>query len=216
MTRFDVPVEADRTALVIVDMQNDYVHPDGGLPAALGYPTDRLEADAGRMAAVLRRWREADQPVVHVRTHQSPSTDSAPWRDRYPDTDISICDPGSWGAAFYDGLEPAEGEPVVTKHRYSGFADTDLDLVLRSDGIETVALAGCLTHVCVEATGRDAFHNDYYAVFLEDCCSTTDDLSDLHDATLRNMDRFYGDVATGDELLDAVEGSSREAGLPAE
>lgn len=216
MASFDVPIEAGRIALVVVDMQNDYVHPDGGLPDQLGYGTDRLERDAERMQAVLERWRALDGPVVHVRTHQSAATDSTVWRDRYPDRDVSICDPGSWGADFYDGLGPVGDEPVVTKHRYSGFCDTDLDLVLRSNDIRTVAMAGCLTHVCVEATARDAFHRDYYVVLLEDCCSTTADLSDLHDATLRNMDRFYGDVAAGDELLDAIAGDRAEPRPPAE
>ena len=205
MSRLDSPVDPGRTAVVVVDMQNDYVHPDGGLPEALGYETERLERGAERMAAFLGEWRDRGNRAIHVRTHQSAATNSTVWDERYPDRDISICEPGTWGAEFYDGLEPTADEPVVTKHRYSGFADTNLDLVLRSGDVETVVLCGCLTHVCVEATGRDAFHRDYWLVFLEDCCSTTDDLVDLHEATLRNMDRFYGDVATSDSFLSAVD-----------
>lgn len=205
MTEFHVPLEPDRTAAVFVDVQNDFVHPEGGLPETLGYETARLERGAERMAAFLAEWRALDQPVVHVRTHQSDATDSTMWAERYPGRDVDICTPGTWGAEIYDGLEPEEGEHVVTKHRYSGFADTNMDLLLRTNDIETVVMCGCLSHVCVEATGRDAFHNDYWVAFASDACATTGAYEDLHEATLANMDQFYGDVATTAEILAAVE-----------
>lgn len=214
-TPFDVPIDPDSTAAIIVDMQNDYVHPEGGLPSALGYDTVRLERDADRMAQFLDAWRDRGLQVVHVQTHQSAATNSTVWARRYPDRDIAICEPGSWGADFYDDLTPGEDEPVVTKHRYSGFADTNLDLVLRSNGIETLVMCGCLTHVCVEATGRDAFHRDYWVTFLEDCCSTTDAYTELHEATLQNMDSFYGEVTTSDELVDAIDRQTVSENPPA-
>jgi len=205
MVDFDVPIDPDRTVAVVVDMQNDYVHPEGGLPERLGYETARLEAGADRMAEFLDDWRAAGQEVIHVRTHQSDATNSAPWSGRYPDRDIEFCVPGTWGAEFYDGLAPRADESVVTKHRYSGFADTNLDLLLRSNDVETLVMCGCLSHVCVEATARDAYHHDYWLVFASDGCATTEAYEDIHEATLANMDQFYGDVATCDEIVAAIE-----------
>jgi ureidoacrylate peracid hydrolase len=89
-------------------------------------------------------------------------------------------------------------EVVVTKHRYGAFESTDLDLVLRSRGIRTVIMTGVATNVCVETTARQAFLKDYYVVFTSDCSATFSQAA--HDATLHNIDQFFGEVATGEQV----------------
>jgi ureidoacrylate peracid hydrolase len=82
----------------------------------------------------------------------------------------------------------------VTKHRYSAFYNTDLDSILRSNGIRTIVLTGVATNVCVETTAREGFVRDYYVVLVSDGTATYS--AQDHEATLRNIDRFFGEVAT--------------------
>ncbi|MFC2018953.1 cysteine hydrolase family protein, partial [Chloroflexota bacterium] len=90
-----------------------------------------------------------------------------------------------------------------TKHRYSAFIDTDLDLILRSQGIKTVIMTGVATNVCVESTARDASMKDYYVVFVKDCAASFT-MRD-HNATLRTMGTLFGTVASSQEVMGAWE-----------
>ncbi len=94
---------------------------------------------------------------------------------------------------------------VVKNFRYSSFASTDLDLVLRSIGRETVVCCGVSTNVCVEATAREAFSLDYYVVLPEDTCGPWD--RSLHDATLASAGHRYGTVCTTADLIDLWQGA---------
>ncbi len=91
---------------------------------------------------------------------------------------------------------------MVKKHRYSAFVDTDLDLVLRSLGVKTLIMTGVATNVCVESTARDGCFHDYYVVFLSDCTATNDGPA-AQEATLENMRRHFGVVASADEVVAA-------------
>jgi len=90
------------------------------------------------------------------------------------------------------------GECIVTKHRYSGFINTDLDLILRAQGIQTLIMTGTATNVCVESTARDGFMLDYYIVFLGDCTGTGD--RNLHEATLQNISGAFGVVCNSTDV----------------
>ena len=90
-------------------------------------------------------------------------------------------------------------EVIVTKHRYGAFENTDLDLVLRSNRIKSVIITGVATNVCCETTARQAFMKDYYVLFTSDCCATYSQAQ--HDATLFNIDQFFGQVVTSDEIM---------------
>ena len=116
-----------------------------------------------------------------------------------PGTDL-ICQAGSWGAEFYR-VEPDADEPIVLKHRYSGFVDTNLELILRSRGIKTLVVTGVATNVCVESTARDAYMRDYYVVLVDDCSATYDPAK--HAATLANIADHFGVVVRSDEIFDA-------------
>src|ERR1700730_7523100 len=79
-----------------------------------------------------------------------------------------VCVANSWGADFFADVRPLATEAIVTKHRYSAFHNTDLETILRANGIRTVVLSGCATNVCVETSAREAFLRDYYVVIAED------------------------------------------------
>ena len=105
---------------------------------------------------------------------------------------------GSAGQEILPELAPAEGDLVVKKYRSSGFWGTNLDMLLRSNGIESVVVAGCTTEGCVESTARDALFNDYYVVIVEDCVASDDRAQ--HDASLLLM-RHRFDLASAEEVL---------------
>ena len=96
-------------------------------------------------------------------------------------------------------VRPLPGEVIVNKHRYGAFEGTDLDLVLRSRGVRSVIMTGVATNVCVETTARQAFLRDYYVVFTSDCSATFSQAQ--HDAALYNIDQFFGEVATSEQIM---------------
>ena len=198
-------VDVRHTALVVVDMQNDFCDSNGAL-AKSGSDPSLIQAMAPRLLRLLQTAREASLPIVHVRTEHSPWTDSESWIGRHHGQRRTVCFPGSWGAEYYPGFEPrvdAERRPgghefVVTKHRYSGFVGTELELVLRAHGIRTVVMTGEATNVCVESTARDAFMRDYWVAFVSDCTASTS--QSAHEATLYTMARHFGTVVTGEDV----------------
>ena len=200
------------TALIVVDMQNDFCDSNGAL-ARSGSDPSMIQAMAPRLLGLLDSARRVKLPIVHVRTEHSPWTDSAAWLGRHQDRPRTVCFPGSWGAEYFPGFEPRSDpsrEPgchefVVTKHRYSGFVGTDLDLVLRSHGIQTVIMTGEATNVCVESTARDAFMRNYRVEFVSDCTAST--VQSAHDATLFTMARHFGKVVTSAEVMSAWSAS---------
>ncbi len=108
-----------------------------------------------------------------------------------------VCEAGEWNGDFYR-IRPRPDEVIVSKHRFGAFEGTDLDLILRSHGIRTVIITGVATNVCCETTARQAFLKDYYVVFSSDCNATFTQAA--HDATLSNIDLFFGEVVTGEQI----------------
>jgi nicotinamidase-related amidase len=104
---------------------------------------------------------------------------------------------GSPGQQFVPGLEPADGEVVVKKYRSSGFWGTNLDLLLRSNGIKSVVVSGCTTEGCVESTARDAMFSDYYVVLATDAVGSDDRRQ--HDASMYLMAHRF-DLATSEDI----------------
>ena len=115
-----------------------------------------------------------------------------------PMSQYPVCEAGEWNGDFFQ-VKPLPDEVIVTKHRYGAFEGTDLDLVLRSRGIRSVIMTGVATNVCVETTARQAFMRDYYVVFTSDCSATFSQAA--HDATLYNIDQFFGEVASSEQIM---------------
>jgi ureidoacrylate peracid hydrolase len=185
-------------ALLIVDMQNDFCHPQGVSGKRGRQQTMTIEM-APRLEAFIKACRGVGMPVIFVKTIHYPWTDSPSWVRRLDrDGGDSVCRPGTWGAEFYAGIQPEEGEIIITKHRYSAFLGTNLDLVLRSRGIRSLLISGVGTNVCVESTLRDGYMRDYYIVLLEDCVGATD--LELHEATLKNVRLHFGAVSNSNEV----------------
>ena len=198
--QFDATMDRESSALLIIDMQNDFCHPEGA-QGKRGRDLSMVYGMIPTFEKVLNGARQIGLPVIFVRTLHYPWTDSKSWRKRLDGykKGIEICLPGSWGAEIIDALTPRESEPVVVKHRYSAFVDTDLSLMLRSMKIETLLIGGVGTNVCVESTARHAYMLDYDVCLLEDCTAGCD--VQLHRGTLRNIAEHFGKVARGLDML---------------
>jgi nicotinamidase-related amidase len=202
------------TALIVIDMQNDFVS-DTGKVAAAGNDPSAIQAIVPALERLLEGARAAGVLVVHIETivlagHRSDS-DSWLYSKLKGVSSADWCLEGTWGAEFIPELAPIEGEPVVTKYRSSAFINTNLDLILRSNGIRTVVICGEQTPGCVDATLRDSTFYDYYNALVEDAIAAY--RQDLHDAALL-IQKARHQVLRVDELLAiwGVGGSGEQVG----
>lgn len=187
------------TALLVIDLQNDFCHPEG-LAAKAGNDVSDIAAMLPRLEQLCGQARAAGVRVIFVRQTHDDWNDSGPRRALPRYKTFYPCKAGSWGAEYW-GLRPGADDYVITKHRQSAFVGTPLDLVLRSHRIQTLVLTGTNTHVCVDCTARDGFQRDYYAIVVSDCTATGTSDPARHQAALANHAGRYGWVATADELL---------------
>ncbi|WAH56989.1 cysteine hydrolase [Pseudomonas silvicola] len=141
-------------ALLLIDLQNDYF-PDGA------WPLVGIEAASANAVRLLAAYREAGHLVVHVR-HESPAADAPFFRA------------GSLGAELHASVLPAPGEPVILKHYPNAFRDTELRAVLDQHGVDSLVLAGAMSHMCIEAAGRAAADLGYATTVVHDASATRD------------------------------------------
>lgn len=194
-----------QSALVIVDVQNDYCHPDGAL-TAMGHDPTAIQAALPAICRLVDRARSVAAPRIYVRTIHSHWFDTDGWLARGRGGHVLLADSsafvqaGSWGAEFY-GLAPAGDELVITKHRYSAFAYTPLELALQAKRVETVVLCGTQTNICVQATATDALFRGFTPILVADAVATSTDHQQAH--ALREFAEHLGHVVTVDQVLSA-------------
>ena len=179
------------TALIVVDMQNDFLSVGGNSDVNEGRDLTSVPPVIHSLVALVASARAAGVMVVHLQNttlanglSDSPSFLAAKARTH---KNFAYTLEGTWGQGFVPELEPAPGDAVVKKHRSSGFVNTDLELILRANRVESVVVAGCITNGCVLATAQHARFNDYYAIVPQDCVWTWAD-DDTANAALRMMD----------------------------
>jgi ureidoacrylate peracid hydrolase len=198
------------TALLLVDLQNDFVHPRGWVATQRipGFLEDTgISSALERAAALLSAARDAGVLRVFIRMLGDDRYLSPPWRALYRRNHGHARPPcvqeGSWGARWYAELGPdgSERELSVDKHRYSGFVGTRLDLLLRSHGVCTLVVCGVATSGCVESTIRDGFMLDYYVVIAADACADYEPAR--HRASLDKLGLSFGTAVPVDALRAA-------------
>ena len=192
-------------AVLVVDMQNDFLHPQGKARQQGGRELGPMLDIVPRLEAFLRTAREVNVPVIYVKqtTLLGGASNSDVWIDarsraRYSGTDM--CLESSWGQEIITELEPHDADHLVNKFRYSGFVGTNLDLLLRSLERRSVIITGTSTNVCVEATAWDAFHHEYFVVLASDVCASWD--MSLHDAALTTARSRYATIAETSDILE--------------
>jgi ureidoacrylate peracid hydrolase len=190
-------VKPSKSAIIVVDVQNDFCEP-AGVAGKNGKDTSAAQAMIPTLSRFLDAAREHGTNVIFIQTIHEPCTDSDAWIGRRANPAAANCLKGTWGAEF-TGVGPVGNEPVVNKHRYSAFLNTRLDSVLRTLKVENIIVLGVATNVCVESTSRHGYMLDYHTVLVPDCSAAYDQAA--HDMTCRTHAKHFGLLATSEEII---------------
>lgn len=217
-------INLSTTAVIVVDMQNDFGH-EGGMFAHAGIDVTTIQKVVAPTKAVLTAAREAGVKVVYLKMEFAPdlsnagALDSPNWikhqpfhigeRVTAPDgRESRVLVRGTWNTEILAELQPLPADLIVSKHRYSGFFDTNLDEQLRNLAIKTLIFTGCTTSCCVESTMRDAMFRDYCCVLLADCAAEPIGAGlprTNHDASLLVLQTLFGWVSDSAQFIRALE-----------
>jgi biuret amidohydrolase len=212
-----MPLAVDLThaALVIIDMQRDFLEP-GGFGAALGNDVSRLKAAVEPCRDVLAAFRRHTALVIHTREGHRPDLSDAPrYKVERGEPHLRIGAAGPMGRILVRGepghdiiaeLYPIGGEPVIDKPGKGAFYQTDFDLMLRNRGIDTLFVCGVTTEVCVNTTVREANDRGYRCIVLSDCCASY--FPEFHDMGLRMIKAqggIFGSVTSSQALLRGLD-----------
>ena len=179
-------LEPKRTALIIVDMLNDFVRTDGALVVP------KAKELLPNQKKILETARKLGFVVLFLADNHMPND---PEFDIWP----KHCVQGTYGAEVVDELAPLKSEKVIPKRRYSGFFGTDLDLTLREAAVERIILVGVLTDICVMYTSADASARNYEVIVISDATGTTD--SSVQEFTLKHIEKVHNGIVTTTEKL---------------
>ncbi|SEF83449.1 cysteine hydrolase family protein [Marinobacterium lutimaris] len=179
-----------KTALIIIDMQNDYF-------AKGKWPLEGIESAAANAARVLADFRERGLPVIHV-------------RHEFTSSEAPFFAPGSEGAKIHESLLPAEGEFQILKHGVNSFKDTELQTLLQREGITNLVIVGAMSHMCIDAVTRAAADLGYANTLVHDACATLAlefngvkvPAVQVHAAFMAALAFAFGEVISIEELLN--------------
>ena len=211
-----VSIDIERTALLIIDMQRDFLEP-GGFGETLGNDVSLLQAAVKPLQAVLAAARDAGMLVIHTREgHRPDLSDAPPAKIERGAPSKRIGDSGPMGRILIRGepghdivadLYPIDGEPVIDKPGKGAFYQTDLESMLRNCGIDNLLVCGVTTEVCVNTTVREANDRGYRCIVLGDCCASY--FPDFHEMGLKMIKAQGGIFGWVSDSTNAVAALSR-------
>jgi ureidoacrylate peracid hydrolase len=213
-----VALDLDRTALIVVDMQNAFASP-GGLLDLAGIDVRPARDAVANARLVCEAARRAMVPVIYLTIGYPPDQSTAGGPDspnqqkelalvlmrERPELRGKLLTFGTWDFQIVDELAPSAGDTVIVKSRYSGFAGTSLEAVLRSRGVRNLLFVGIASNVCVESTLRDAYFLEYWPVMIKDATMPAGDRS-IQEATEYNVSTFFGWVAMAEDVATTLLG----------
>lgn len=210
-------LDLNKTACLVIDMQNDFCHPDGWL-AHIGVDVSAAKNPVAPLNGLLPALRSQGVPILWVNWGNRPDllNISAAAQHVYNPTGLGIglADPlpangeavltkGSWAAAIIDELQPDSSDIYIDKFRMSGFWDTPLDSILRNLGKTTLLFAGVNADQCVMTTLQDANFLGYDCILLRDCTATTSP-DYCFQATIYNVNQCFGFVTDSSKILSSL------------
>lgn len=219
-----IKVDLAKTALIVVDMQNDFGS-KGGMFDLAGIDISTIQRAVGPTQRALAAARKANLRIIYLKMGFRP--DLSDWGAidsvtrirggkrmgigkiiRTPDgTEGRILIRDTWNTDIIPELKPQTGDIVIYKTRYSGFFKTDLDSILKNLGARHLIITGCTTSICVDSTIRDAMFRDYQPVLLEDCTAEPIGFGlarSNHEATLLTIQTNFGWVSNSGEFIKAL------------
>ena len=211
-----IQIDLATTAVIVVDMQNAFMSPKGMFDVT-GWPIDGAQRVIEPSRKLIEGARERGVKVVYVKMSYNADMsnaggpDSPNWHKetgmvhmtKHPEDWGRFVTEGTWDEQVIDRLAPLPGEPVVRKHRYSGFAGTSLDHVLKTLGARYLLFIGGATNICVEATLMDAFFLDYWPILVEDACFSQCPPVAVEGA-IWNVENLFGWVTNVEDVLAAM------------
>jgi len=213
-----IKLDINRTALIVVDMQNAFCK-KGGIFDYLGKLDEiKVKLIINKDKKVIEACRHKGIKVIYLRMAYRPGLSNAGgpespnyWKEmalvtmrERPECKEKFLTIGSWDWEIIDELKPRTGDIIVDKNRYNGFANTELDAILRTNNIKYLLFIGVATNVCVESTLRDAYFHEYFPVMVSDGCGNIGP-DYTQQATIWNVSEVFGWVTTSDDLVKALK-----------
>ena len=212
------PIEIDvlKTAVIVVDMQNAFVH-RGGYWDLAGWDISATQKIIKPCQEIVYAARERGIKVIYLQMGCSPDLSDIGGQDspnrrksrglaligQRPELKDKLYIYGSWGADIIEELEPKQGDVVVRKQKYDGFIGTNLDIVLKTYALKYLLFVGTATNICVESTLRHAFFLQYFPILVADAVGQLGP-STTQEATIFNVQSIFGWVTTSEKLLNAI------------
>ncbi len=198
----ELMIDPIRTALINVDMQRCFVE---GSPLAAPEGLDLVE----RINDVIRACRDVGAAVVHTRGWMRPDgSNLGVMGELVPPFIVQLYTEGFGSAELHDALDVAPTDIIVSKPRYGAFHATDLELILRSRGIDTVIISGIATNICCETTAREAAQRDFRVLFLSDGTATKEmngvSAAELQRATCASLGMVFARIVTVEDVTTAL------------
>ncbi|MFC2032013.1 cysteine hydrolase family protein [Chloroflexota bacterium] len=198
-------VEPKHTALIIIDTQEDFCAGDGAC-ARFGWDVSQIQDAVKQLSTLIHEAIEAGVAVIWVRTsftidRMRPNYIAMSGAGKMVSRkgELLILEEGSDGTRWYSEMsQPLPDEYIITKWHYDAFEDTNLDILLQSNGVRTLLFTGVLSNVCVEISARHGFIKGYYIVLVSDC--TASFTQSEYDSAVFNIKSCFGTVCTGSEL----------------
>ena len=219
-----ITIDAAQTAVIVVDMQNDFGS-KGGMFDRAGVDIAPIQKVVEPISRVLESARRAGMKIIYLKMGFRPDLSDLGAPDsvnrarhlragvgqtvRAPDgSESRMLIRDTWNTDIVPELKPQGDDVIIYKTRFSGFYETDLDATLKKLGIKYLIITGCTTSICVESTVRDAMFRDYTCVLLADCTGEPIGYGlprSNHDASLLLIQTILGWVSSSDEFIKAIE-----------
>lgn len=205
----DLSYKKENSALLIIDMQNAFIHREGSL-SKMGLDTSRTSIVIEPIKQLKKEFKAQNRPVIYIQhVHRPDRTDAGLIARVFPPImDLGHCFEGTWDAEIIEQLKPEADDYIVRKHRFSAFFNTQLENMLQELSVETLVVTGIATNVCVESTIRDAFYRDYNVFVPRE--ATASFTIEQEQGSFGNFAFAFARVTSVEELLSDLKKQERD------